>query len=432
MNDNCFTPIIGWLFATLRCTAVVRTRFLKAIPVWTLLVTSLQALAGPDEFSSPVALGIGDAHDLAIDPPRRLLHLVYLDVDDASLLYRTGTIDGSFGKPELVARANKGQQLCYPRIALDSRGAPHVVVGEGKDNRQDAAARGELSLYSNRLEDRWKPVTTVFSAEAEKARWVNFPTLAIDDDGTVFIGAKTYSPALSKLARLEDVATTPRVAAKADLAIGALNLFTLDGKLLALGHPQRGTWHATTIDKARLAPLGEPLLIARGEFSEQMRAYADGAGDVHIAFAPHSAGPSPGFYNSIARVRKNLPPIRYTTTNTHHSGNGRVVRDTRHPDRVYVFHWSGATGDKDGVYKQFCVPDNRVHFVRIEHGRKMSELRPITDRAGSHGASFRNQPSAVAHPEGGAIVVFTECSANGERSLWFTTIGERTSPTENQ
>ncbi|MGH8020982.1 MAG: hypothetical protein ACREIA_22400 [Opitutaceae bacterium] len=397
---------------------------MKTIPVLTLLVTLSQALAGSDEFSSPAALGAGNAHDLAIDSQRRRLHLVYLDVDDAALFYRTGTVDGSFGKPELVARARPGKQLCYPRIALDSRGTPHVVMGEGKDNRRDAAARAELSLYSNRLPGHWKPASTVFSAEEEKAPWVNFPTLAIDDDGTVFIGTKTYSPVLSKLARLEDAATTPRVAAKADLHIGALNLFTLDGKLLALGG-HKGTWHATTIDKDRLAPLGEPLLIARGEFSEQMRAYADGTGDVHIAFGPHSAGSSPGFYHTISRVQKNLPPIRYATTNTHHSGNGRVVRDARHPDRVYVFHWSGAAGDKHGVYNQFCVPDNRVHFVRIENGRKMSELRPITDRPGSHGASYRNQPSAVAHPDGGAIVVFTECSPDGARGLWLTTIGER-------
>ncbi len=428
-NKARFTPTIARLFARLGFAAASLTMSLKTLPAWALLVTASPALAGPDEFTPPVALGAGNAHDLAIDPPRRLLHLLYLDTDDASLFYRTGTVDGAFGEPELIARARPGKQLCYPRIALDSHGIPHVVVGEAKDNRKDAATRAELNLYSNRIQGRWKPMTTVFNAEEEKAPQANFPTLAIDDDGTVFIGTKTYSPALSKLARIEDVATAPRVAAKADLAIGALNLFALDGKLLALGHPDRGVWHATKIDQERLAPVGEPLLIARGVFSEQMRAYADATGDVHIAFAPHnrgsSLGSSPGFYNTLARVKQDLPPIRYATTNTHHSGNGRVVRDARRPDRVYVFHWSGATGDKHGVYKQFCVPDNRVHFVRIENGRKMSDLRPITDRPGSHGASFRNQPSAVAHPDGGAIVVFTECGPDGALSLWLTTIGGR-------
>lgn len=92
-------------------SAVVETISRKTILVLTLLVTSSQALAEPDEFSSPVALGAGNVHDLAIDPQRRLLHLVHLDTDDASLLYRTAAVGGSFGKPEIVARARPGKRL---------------------------------------------------------------------------------------------------------------------------------------------------------------------------------------------------------------------------------------------------------------------------------------------------------------------------------
>ncbi len=374
------------------------------------------AAATPDGVSAPRRVGAGHSSDLAIDSRRKLLHLVY--IEDASLLHRTGPVEGAFGPPEVIVT---GSHWVYPRITLDRNGAPHVVVGQVPlGEKQLGNAR--RNLYTNRIGGRWKPPLIVFDRDLAKVSWVNFPTLAVDDDMTVFLGTKTFAPMLSKIARVENVATQPKVGLAGDVDLGQLNLIAKGARLLAVGG-HKGEWHVRDIDKKTLKAKSPGPEFAGGDRSEQARSYLDARGEVHIAFAPHSRpAPESGFYTTLSRIEKKLPPIRYATTNTHHSGNGRVVRDERHPDRVYVFHWSGATGDKHGVYHQACVPDNRLHFVRIDHGRKVAELQPI-EAEGSHGASFRNQASAVPHPDGGAIVLFTRCGPDGSRTLWSTSVG---------
>ena len=129
----------------------------------------------------------------------------------------------------------------------------------------------------------------------------------------------------------------------------------------------------------------------------------------------------PGYYNSLTRAKAGKAPLRFETTMGHHSGGAMPIRDRAHPNRVYVFHWSGHKGDKYGG-AQGCKSANQLHFARIENDNVFSQLNKVTDRKGGHGNPWRNTPAVVAHPTGGAMVLFNECESN---AIHMTFIGKR-------
>ena len=105
----------------------------------------------------------------------------------------------------------------------------------------------------------------------------------------------------------------------------------------------------------------------------------------------------------------------------HESGAAMPVRDRNNNERIYIFHWSGAKGDKWGNLKG-CNSGNQLHFARIENGKLASELNKVTDNKGPHSSTYRNTPAVAAHPNGGAIVVFNECKS---RNIYMTFIGSQ-------
>lgn len=391
-------------------------------------VLSATVHGGPDSFSEAVRIGPGHAPDMAIDAQRGIVHLIYIEGD--SVYYREGDVRGVFGQPERIVEKDPSiaefGRYWYPRIALDGNGAPHVVFTILKPD----LFNGLHSYYSNRIGGEWKKPLAVFSVDEEGDKWVNFPHLVMEDDGdTVYIACKNKKPPVyGEVARIENASRSPRIAATREVGFGGISMLLLDGELYAFGG-EHGLWHLFKFDKRSMEPTGDVIDLEEDAKTEQIRAYQDATGDVHFVGATWR-GPdeSRGFYNSLSRVNEGKPLIRYMTTNGHHCGNGRVVRDARKPDRIYNFHFSGAAGGKHGVYYSFdCEFPNQVHFVRLENGEIRKEHQRIADRSNAHGSSYRLQVAAEPHPQGGALVVYPECGDDGQ-TLFITLVGECSDP----
>lgn len=386
--------------------------------------------SSPDAFVASQPLGPGTQPRLAIDYDRRIVHLVYVKGHD--LLYRTAPLDGAFGPAEVVMSNPNGtpngppghplfvflSHIWDPHLVLDG-GVPHVVASDGH-------YLNRFTWYTNRVGGGWKPRLAIVDRDVDQSKRTTTPHLAARD-GVAFVATFTTpegKPQLwGVLARVEDLAGTPRIAIKRKVTPWNPQIFFVDGALWAGGrNPEvESRFTLQRHDPQTLTAAGEHVRMSGPHHGEMARSSVDHTGDVHVAGTLNGAPyETSGWYNSLRRAQAGQPAINYKTTNKNANGAGLPIRDRVAKDRVYVFHWSGAIDEKHHE-PLVCAPGNQVRFMRVENGVKAVEDRPVTDRPTSHGESKRQAPGVVAHPDGGALVVFEECAA--ERTLHVTRVG---------
>ncbi len=371
--------------------------------------------AGPDSFSPTRAVGPGSQPRLAVDAQRGRLHLVYIRGND--LLYRTGDLDGKFGEPESVLNAGG---LWDPGVVVDDSGVPHVVVADGQQGNRH-------TWYTNRHGGAWRPAVVVFDKIADKTDRATTPHLFVAGReaivGVFTAGGPERGPQWGMVARVVDLTSAPRVVAKRPVDAWNPQVFVLGDALWIGGRNAAKGGSRFTFqehDLVTLAERGPPVPMHEGNHGEMARATLDRHGDLHVAGTLNRTPPeSAGWYNTLARARAGSPALRFATTNKNASGAALPVPDAVVPNRVYVFHWSGARHDHGEPAA--CAPDNQLRFSRFEDGKKASEAQPVTDRGKSHGHSRRQTPGAVVDPRGGVLVVFEECET--EPVLQFTRVG---------
>jgi hypothetical protein len=382
------------------------------------------ATADPDRQTKAVVIGEGASPGLAIDSVRRVVHLVYRA--GPRLYHRTGDLSGRFGEPELVfTSASRGPALWDPRVVLDSAGTPHVVVADGH-------FQNDTLWYTHRRAGGWLAPLVVFEKSADRLDRATMPHFVLEPDGrTAVIGAFTVGgPAKGEgdewgiLARLEDLAATPRVVAKNRILPWNPQLALIDGRLWVGGRNIRTRdrqFSLQEFDRLTLTPLGEPLPLSDKRHGEIARMSADAWGEIHAAGTLNNAptAETAGWYNTLSRARAGLPAINYLTTNRNASGAGHPIADRRTADRVYLVHWHGAI---DAHHQPKAgTPGNFLHYVRLEAGKKVVEGRKISDRVAPHGDAYRHTPAVAAHPDGGIVVIFQETGPTDQ--LWYITVG---------
>ena len=363
--------------------------------------------AGPDSFTEPQKIATGSWPRIAINYEDRSVHMLHHS--NGKFVYRKGDLSGKFGAEETVYAG----RVWDPRITLDKNGNPHVVIS----TNQYINAK---TFYTNRIGGKWKPIVLALEKCDKQKRGssksrATTPSVAVDDDGTVFVSAF-----IGCLCRIENASTQPKVVTTMDTKNywGHIPLFIRDGELwIHKGQP----YGYVNLDKNTLKEKGQ-FFKATGYGGEQTRASIDHIGDIHSAGGAISLK-GPGWYNSLSRAKAGKPNIRFKTTQGHESGGAMPVRDRNHPDRVYVVHWSGAQADKYGAMKG-CKSGNQLHFARIEDGALKTDLNKVTDRKGPHSQTFRNTPVALAHPDGGMVVLFNECKS---QEIFMTLVGQRSS-----
>ena len=395
------------------------------------IVAGLGATLPDADRQTPAQLiGPGLSPDLAIDPVGRKIHLVYRL--DNRLLYRIGDLAGRFAEPEVIFESpSDAPSLWDPRIALDRDQALHVVVADGHYHNR-------FTWYTNRIGGRWKPPLAIFDKETDQLNRATMPHLAIEPDGSAaFVGAFTVGGADKSeeekdkwgiLARVENLATTPAVVRKNRILPWNPQFALIDGELWVGGRnirvPNR-LFALQRFDKRTLEPIGEPLPLSGGRHGEIGRMSIDANGDIHAAGTLNnpSGAETAGWYNTLARARAGLPALNYLTSNRNACGAGRPVCDARTPGRVYVVHWHGA--EVKDFQPRDDSPGNHLHYVRFEDGVKHAEGRKISDHTQPHGNAYRHTPAAVAHPDGGMVVIVQE---SGEPNrLHLVTVGVPTS-----
>jgi hypothetical protein len=399
----------------------------------------------PDAFAPAAEIGPGSKPAIVVDIERTKIHLVYRHRD--KVLYRIGDLSGRFGSPEEVLEAEGPEtpdvhsepdmppSLWHPRIALDRNGVPHVVVASGH-------FLNRFLWYSNRIGGTWKPKTVVVDKVADAVSRATMPSLAVDDNGSVFVSAyaptginKTHSYGImGLLIRLENVDATPKIGLKKRTHLEDPQLILVKGELW-LGGRYKG-YSLYKLDKRSLEPEEPATLLTDGKFQGEIaRLSTDASGDIHVASSYYrlDGRPEGGWYNTLFRARAGKRPIPYRTTNRHAWGAGMPVRDLRAQDRIYVLYWSGAPGDQYGEihYAAFRTAEatNQLRFARIEADRTVVEGKELTDRPRKHGYSRRATPAAAPHPQGGVLVVFEEHGAESTSeaddlgTLFFTRLG---------
>ncbi len=405
-----------------------------------------------DAVSDAKEIGQGTKPAVALDASRRVLHLVYRVAE--KLFYRAGDLQGTFGAAEHVMAYDTQQldpadptttwekkgALWDPRIVIDRNGDPHVVVSSGN-------YMNRFTWYSNRIGGRWKEKLVVVDKVADLVTRATMPSLAVDDDGTVYVAV--FSPVgtgIDKsqakgvwtiLARIQDTATQPRIAVKTRSLSNHAQIVLARGGLWVGGMRKKMGYCLEQIDKDVLEPTAQPpVCLATGPgLGEGARMFVDSGGDIHMAGSHWDLknNPAGGWYNSLSRTRRGLPPVHYRTTMRHAWGAGLPIVDHRTPGRVYVVHWSGAAGDKFGeiFFENYSkAAGNQIRFARIDGERASVQHQAVTNRPAIHGFPRRATPPAVAHPDGGIIVVFQELGASPPNesdetgTLFFTRVGQ--------
>jgi hypothetical protein len=371
-----------------------------------------------DAFTPGVALGEGAMPCVAIDAANNV-HLAY--ARDGALRYRIGTLGGKFGPEEQILG---GKSLHDPRIAIDGANRPHVVVSDGH-------TKNRFTFYTNRIGGAWKPPLAVFDRDRENLNRATMPTVLLDADNTAIVGVFTVGdsagidPQWGALARLRNLDSEPTVAVRRKIDVWNPQVLLRAGEIWVGGRNKvRGGRRFTfqRHDAETLQEMGSPIKISSRVQGEAGRASTGPSGDLHAAGSVGAVSPPErGWYNTLSRVEKGLGAIPYKTSLENPCGMGMPVEDRDFPGRVYVFYWSDVSGDGEEHEHRRCKPREQLHFMRVEHGEKASELNRVTDRTGGHGPHFRLTPAAVAHPDGGALVVFRECAGG----MFLTWIGEQ-------
>lgn len=398
--------------------------FLRPLALFILLSALLRA--EPDRQSPPIEIGPGSSPALALDPARRVLHLVYRH--EGQLLYRTGDVSGRFGSAELVFATSSSEDpnLWEPRIVLDQAGRPHVAWSDGHTQTR-------FVWYSRRRDHGWSTPLVVFDKRAQELDRATMPDLVTLPDGaTVWVGAFTVGgPAKGEgdewgiLARIETTDTVPTVAIRRRILAWNPRLALLDGDLWVGGrniHTPDRQFALQRFDPDTLEPRDEAIPLSGKRHGEIGRLAVDSAGDIHAAGTFNNAKSSEvaGWYQTLARHRAGLPVLTYLTSNRNASGAGLPVPDARTSGRVYILHWHGTLNDADHE-PAAGAPGNFLHYVRFEKGAKEIEGQRLGNGTRPHGHSYRHTPCAVAHPDGGFIAIIQE-SGTPDR-LSFVTVG---------
>lgn len=383
------------------------------------------AFPNPDRQSSPVTIGPGASPSLAVDPHRRVLHLVYCH--EGRLLHRTGDFHGRFGEPDLIFASNSpSPRLWDPRVVLDHEGRPHAVWADGN-------LQNRFTWYARRGDHGWGAPTVVFDKAAHQLDRATMPHLVLAPDGrNGWIGAFTVGgPAKGEgdewgiLARIENLDTFPAVTLRRRILAWNPQLAFVDGDLWVGGRnirtPDR-QFALQRFDPSTLEPKDAPVTLSGSRHGEIARMSVDAARDLHAAGTLNHARESAvaGWYQSLARARTGLPPVTYLTSNRNASGAGLPIPDARTPGLVYIVHWHGTIDDAEHEPKA-GADGNFLHYVRLEAGEKRVEARRIGTGPAPHGHSYRHTPCAAAHPDGGIFVIIPRTAAPDQ--LVFTTIG---------
>lgn len=387
-----------------------------------------------DQHTESIWLDRGAMPALALDSQDRL-HLVYVAQTGGELIYRIGNIDGEFGEPEVILTASR---LWDPRIVIDENDDPHIVVSDGHFHNR-------YTFYANRVQGQWRPANTrhrlvVFDRDRDGFNRTTSPSLAVAD-GRAYVGTFTVGGSgrfvdfWGALAFIKNLDSNPTVSIWRNVFVWNPQVVYQDGRLWVGGRNVSVGGRHFDVREHNPDTLAEYSLLQPGYLlspttaGEQTRMVADLSGDIMAAGTPSGQGSSAhaGWYQSIDRMNRGMPAARYRTSLHNPNGNGLPLRDLNAEDRIYIFYWSdeSRTTFEAGQFNLPECPDTvQLHFARIEKGVEASELQKLTTRSQPHGGSYRTTPAAVAHPHGGAIVIFRECGGD----MYFTSVGEQVSP----
>ncbi len=412
------------------------------------LVLMLQAVglvqAGPDSFTPAKKIAAGYHPAIAIDKQAKKVHLVY--VSEQKLWYREGNLDGDFEAPEEILETKHKNKtgLWQPQIVLDETGVPHVIV-------QDQARlwQGIDVFYFHRLGGKWSTKFLVANRDQDKFFYYHTPRMVIQNNTAYVglfgsIGERGKEKITSQYFRIGDLSTAPKVVQKIrNNNFGVLwPLLNKAGDLVSFtGAAWADPWKIETLDKKTLQVIGSPEIIIQGKTGQQAGVSRDESGDFHMAGAAADQTANGdvwlGWYQTLSGAKSNKEPIYYKTTNVHEVGAGLPIRDVGAKDRVYIAYWSGGKGVNRKEIFACCNsgPANQIQFARIENGKLVSENKKTTLRKGSHGNAFRTFPAMEPNPEGGMILIFSECqktyagarwypATDKENTLYFTKLGE--------
>ena len=283
-------------------------------------------------------LGAGNTPGIAASPDGTT-HVIYMA--DGKIFHRQRDARGRFGPPEPIPSPAEvtpaDARFNSPHLVCDSRGTLHVVFTNGFTG---AARR---AWYTNRAAGTWKsPVVAV--DQTESGRRVNYPRLATDGT-TAWIGA--FAGGGSTLVKLVDLATTPRVVARAETLLWVAHpLLDANGGIFVVGRRGAAGHHLETYSPDLVAT-GPRALLSRGTSTktlESTTAIVDDSGVVHVVGA---AGSPQNFlwYASSARAAegKDVVPGPELGTGIKEYTYPTLVRDAR--GRMYVSYRRHPIGD---------------------------------------------------------------------------------------
>ncbi len=387
-----------------------------------LAVSASSAVSAELIRGAPEVVGAGHSPALAAGPDGRL-HL--LAVVDNQLVYRRQGAAG-WGAAEPVAPESfynyAEAPFDYARDALQD-----CRVYVGADGKVRATITRGLwgrawSWYVEREAGGGWTRPLRFPEGPEAMNRSITPHLAVDAAGRVFAVSFTLKPPTNVLVRIDPSPEGPRLAAQMPLQTGMAQtqVFWHAEQGLRVVTARKG-WHIAPHDAETLAPLAEPVMVAKFP-GEQLRSSADADGTIHLA-AGHLWGTDQpgGWYQTPARAAVGAEPIRFRQDMRHACGGVMPVSDRARPGRVWLVGWSGDKGNKHGEvmpmydgthwYNFAKHPENRLHVTVIEDGVVVLEHALIDERSGSHGNSHRATPAVAALPEGGIAVAYARWAA---------------------
>lgn len=415
-----------------------RIRFLAVAIIVYLALFSLTATAEPMVAKK---LFPGYQPALVIDSVRNILHLVYADREQ--LIYRQGTLEGKFGRKELILpkemRFKPGKKVTWPwgsymspQLALDRKGDIHLVFARGLYKKAQ-------SFYTRRTNGSWTAPLR-FPRDADSYNRSVNPMLALDSAGTVFTTSFTLSPHCAALSRIVQTDSGPQIDRQVNAAFsfGSPGVFVNGAGELWLFGGNHGDkpWGLQHYDPTTLDTIGSPIDLAPFP-GEQARASLDHQGRFHAAGGKLWSRNEPqvgGWYQNSARALERLEPLRYKQTMQHASGMALPLRDRVAENKVYIFYWSGVDGDKhgeipaidtNGVAWYFArYPEARLHYSVIQNDSVIVNHQPLSELSGPHGLPFRTTPAAAPLNTGGMVVIFARCKSQKvyDTELYLTTL----------
>ncbi len=390
-----------------------------------------------DMFTEAKYICEGSKPAIALDVQKRIFHLSYIDGD--KLMYRVGDMNGNFSNAETVLVSKFGNAIWQPVIVLDKNGNPHITVKDGKNQYG-----GTYTYYTNKIKGYWFEPLVVIDINNDNKAGVYNSFLTVDGNSvfmTIFVMDRN-GPS-NAFVRIDDVDANPVIGIKKftnEFAV-AYPYIKENGELWifhGIG-AWASYWGVEKFDKNSMSGAGNIIKFLSGQNGEQVRWLYDRKDELHAAGCTTRRNNRyrEGWYQTLSRAESGLKPIKYRTTNYHANGGAQPVRDLIAADRVYVTYWNGVFDtDEFGVNGENpygCTVENQINFMRVENGEKVNEGRKITSRASViHGTSYRTGPAAVAHPDGGMVVVFPECGDEnsagtlykGSMKLFYTHIGK--------